>query len=55
MGDIQREGLYYAGYTSNRNQVLVDNYLVLTINTNLRVLLTSNDVIHSFAIQSCRY
>jgi cytochrome c oxidase subunit 2 len=30
----------------------VDNYLVLPINTSLRVLLTSNDVIHSFAIPS---
>ena len=30
----------------------VDNYLVLPINTNIRMLITSNDVIHSFAIPS---
>jgi cytochrome c oxidase subunit 2 len=30
----------------------VDNYLVLPANTNIRVLCTSNDVIHSFAIPS---
>jgi cytochrome c oxidase subunit 2 len=30
----------------------VDNYLVLPINTNIRLLITSNDVVHSFAIPS---
>jgi cytochrome c oxidase subunit 2 len=30
----------------------VDNYLVLPINTSIRLLVTSNDVIHSFAIPS---
>lgn len=30
----------------------VDNYLVLPINTSLRVLVSSNDVIHSFAVPS---
>ena len=30
----------------------VDNYLVLPINTSIRVLCTSNDVIHSFAVPS---
>jgi cytochrome c oxidase subunit 2 len=28
----------------------VDNYLVLPINTSLRVIITSQDVIHSFAV-----
>jgi cytochrome c oxidase subunit 2 len=30
----------------------VDNYLVLPINTSIRVLCTSNDVIHAFALPS---
>ena len=30
----------------------VDNYLVLPVNTSIRLLVTSNDVIHSFAIPS---
>lgn len=30
----------------------VDNYLVLPVNTNIRVLCSSNDVIHSFAVPS---
>ncbi len=30
----------------------VDNYLVLPINTNIRLLVTSNDVVHSFALPS---
>lgn len=30
----------------------VDNYLVLPMNTNIRLLVTANDVIHSFAIPS---
>jgi len=30
----------------------VDNYLVLPINTSIRLLITSNDVIHSFAVPS---
>lgn len=30
----------------------VDNYLVLPINTNIRLLITSNDVVHSFAVPS---
>lgn len=30
----------------------VDNYLVLPINTSIRVLASSNDVIHSFAVPS---
>jgi len=30
----------------------VDNYLVLPINTSIRALCTSNDVIHSFAVPS---
>jgi cytochrome c oxidase subunit 2 len=30
----------------------VDNYLVLPINTSIRVLCTSNDVIHAFAVPS---
>lgn len=33
-------------------QLAVDNYLVLPINTSIRLLVTSNDVIHSFAIPS---
>lgn len=33
-------------------QLAVDNYLVLPINTSIRVLCTSNDVIHSFAVPS---
>jgi cytochrome c oxidase subunit II len=33
-------------------QLTVDNYLILPINTNIRMLITSNDVIHSFAIPS---
>lgn len=30
----------------------VDNYIVLPVNTSIRLLVTSNDVIHSFAIPS---
>jgi cytochrome c oxidase subunit 2 len=30
----------------------VDNYLVLPVNTSIRVLCTSNDVIHAFAVPS---
>ena len=30
----------------------VDNYLVLPINTSIRLLISSNDVIHSFAMPS---
>lgn len=30
----------------------VDNYLVLPINTNIRLLITANDVVHSFALPS---
>jgi cytochrome c oxidase subunit 2 len=30
----------------------VDNYLVLPVNTSVRLLVTSNDVLHSFAIPS---
>ena len=30
----------------------VDNYLVLPVNTSIRLLVTSNDVIHSFALPS---
>lgn len=33
-------------------QLAVDNYLILPINTSIRILCTSNDVIHSFAIPS---
>jgi len=33
-------------------QLAVDNYLVLPIYTSIRLLVTSNDVIHSFAIPS---
>jgi heme/copper-type cytochrome/quinol oxidase subunit 2 len=33
-------------------ELTVDNYLVLPINTSLRVLVSSNDVIHSFAVPS---
>jgi heme/copper-type cytochrome/quinol oxidase subunit 2 len=32
--------------------ITVDNYLMLPINTSIRLLVTSNDVIHSFAIPS---
>ena len=30
----------------------VDNYLILPTHTNIRMLVTSNDVIHSFAVPS---
>jgi len=30
----------------------VDNYLVLPVNTSIRLLVSSNDVIHSFAVPS---
>lgn len=30
----------------------VDNYLILPVNTSIRLLVTSNDVIHSFALPS---
>lgn len=30
----------------------VDNYLVLPISTSIRILITSNDVIHAFAVPS---
>ena len=33
-------------------QLAVDNYLVLPINTSIRMLCSSNDVIHSFAVPS---
>jgi len=33
-------------------QLAVDNYLVLPINTSIRVVVSSNDVIHSFAVPS---
>ena len=33
-------------------QLTVDNYLVLPINTSIRLIVTSNDVIHSFALPS---
>jgi len=33
-------------------QLTVDNYLVLPINTSIRLIITSNDVIHSFAVPS---
>jgi len=33
-------------------QLTVDNYLILPIHTNIRLLITSNDVLHSFAIPS---
>ena len=33
-------------------QLAVDNYLVLPTNTSIRLLTTSNDVIHNFAIPS---
>ncbi len=33
-------------------ELTVDNYLVLPINTSLRVLVSSNDVIHAFAVPS---
>jgi len=33
-------------------ELTVDNYLVLPINTSIRLLVTSNDVIHSFAVPS---
>ncbi len=36
----------------DQRQLTVDNYLVLPINTSIRILVTSNDVIHSFAIPS---
>jgi cytochrome c oxidase subunit 2 len=33
-------------------QLAVDNYLVLPVNTSIRLITTSNDVIHNFAIPS---
>jgi cytochrome c oxidase subunit II len=33
-------------------QLTVDNYLVLPSNTSIRILVTSNDVLHSFAVPS---
>ena len=33
-------------------QLTVDNNLVLPVNTNIRILLTANDVLHSFAVPS---
>jgi cytochrome c oxidase subunit 2 len=36
----------------DQRQLTVDNYLVLPIHTNIRILISSNDVIHSFAIPS---
>jgi heme/copper-type cytochrome/quinol oxidase subunit 2 len=33
-------------------ELTVDNYLVLPINTSIRLLVSSNDVIHSFAVPS---
>ena len=38
--------------TGDLRQLAVDNYLVLPINTSIRLLVTSNDVIHSFALPS---
>lgn len=33
-------------------ELTVDNYLVLPINTSIRLLISSTDVIHSFAVPS---
>ncbi|RKO92670.1 Cupredoxin, partial [Blyttiomyces helicus] len=33
-----------------QRQLTVDNYLVLPVNTSIRLLVSSNDVIHSFAL-----
>jgi len=33
-------------------QLAVDNYLVLPINTSIRLIITSNDVIHSWTVPS---
>lgn len=38
--------------SGNLRQLIVDNLLVLPINTSIRILVTSNDVIHSFAVPS---
>lgn len=38
-------------FGDHRN-LAVDNYLVLPVNTSIRLLVTSNDVIHSFAVPS---
>nr|NP_150334.1 cytochrome c oxidase subunit 2 [Rhizophydium sp. 136]AAK84264.1 cytochrome c oxidase subunit 2 [Rhizophydium sp. 136] len=35
-----------------QRNLAVDNYLVLPINTSIRMLVTANDVIHSFSINS---
>lgn len=47
---------YMVGYDDleegDLRQLTVDNYLVLPVNTSTRVLLTSNDVIHSFTVPS---
>ena len=36
----------------DQRQLTVDNYLVLPVNTSIRILVSSNDVIHAFAIPS---
>ncbi|KAJ3084750.1 hypothetical protein HDU99_004896 [Rhizoclosmatium hyalinum] len=36
----------------DQRQLTVDNALVLPVNTSIRILVSSNDVIHSFAIPS---
>lgn len=38
--------------TGDLRQLTVDNYLILPTQTNIRMLITSNDVIHSFAVPS---
>ena len=39
-------------HNGDLRQLAVDNYLVLPINTSIRLIVSSNDVIHSFAIPS---
>jgi cytochrome c oxidase subunit 2 len=36
----------------NLRELTVDNYLILPINSSIRILVSSNDVIHSFAVPS---
>jgi len=36
----------------DQRQLAVDNNVVLPVNTNIRLLISSNDVIHSFAVPS---
>jgi heme/copper-type cytochrome/quinol oxidase subunit 2 len=38
--------------TGELRQLTVDNNLVLPVNTSIRLLVTSNDVIHCFAVPS---